>query len=131
MNAQTRATADLMVLMMAMLSGIAIVILAVMIGGGPGWSVLRLSAAAIVLTPAGALTWCYRDQRVMPAIAKGVLAAFVVLDTVIAVGIFRQIGHATETFDSINPAAALIWGTLWLFWQVLTLLAAMKRQPVR
>ena len=43
MNAQTRATTDLMVLMMATLSGIAIVILGVMVGGH-GWSVFRLSA---------------------------------------------------------------------------------------
>jgi hypothetical protein len=127
MNAQTRATIDLMVLMMATLSGIAIVILAVMIGGGPGWSILRLSATAIILTPAGALTWCYRDQRLMPVIAKGLLAAFVVIDTVIAIGVIRQVGSVTNALDSINLAAALIWGTLWLFWQVLTLLAALKR----
>ena len=28
--------------------------------------------------------------------------------------------------DSINPAAALIWATLWLFWQLMTLLAAWR-----
>ncbi len=127
MNAQTRATIDLMVLMMATLSGIAIVILAVMIGGRPRWSVLRLSATAIILTPAGALTWCYRDQRLMPVIAKGLLVAFLVIDVVIAIGAFRAIRGAADAMDSVNPAAALIWGTLWLFWQVLTLQAALKR----
>ena len=126
MNAQTRATTDLMVLMMATLSGIAIVILGVMIGGH-GWSVFRLSATAIVLAPAGALTWCYRDQRIMPVIARGLLAAYVAMDVVIAIGAYRQFGNAADSIDSVNPAAALIWVTLWLFWQLMTLLAAVKR----
>lgn len=126
MNAQTRATADLMVLMTATLSGIAIVILTMMIGSGHGWTVLRLSATAIVLAPAGALTWCYRDQPVMKRIARGVLVAFLTIDLVIVVGAFRELGHGAHAIDYLNPTAAIVWGTLWLFWQVMTLLAAWK-----
>ncbi len=130
MNAQTRATADLMVLMTATLSGIAIVILTMMIGSGHGWTVLRLSATAIVLAPAGALTWCYRDQPVMKTIARAVLLAFLAIDLAIVIGTFRELGHDAHAIDYLNPAAATIWGTLWLFWQVMTLLAAWKRRSV-
>jgi hypothetical protein len=126
MNAQSRATADLMVLMTATLSGIAIVILTMMIGSGHGWTVLRLSATAIVLAPAGALTWCYRDQPFMKTIARGVLLAFLAIDLVIVIGALRELGHDAHAIDYLNPAAAIIWGTLWLFWQVMTLLAAWK-----
>ena len=129
MRANARAATDLMVLMMATLSGIATVILAVLAGTTPGLGFLRLSAAAIVLTPAGALTWCYRDQQVMPVAARAVLAAFGAIDLILLIGLLRH--PLREAVDPGSAAAILIWGTLWLFWQFLTLAAALSKPRSR
>jgi hypothetical protein len=67
MNAQSRATVDLMVFMMATLSGMAVSILALLLSHG--WRAALLSATAIVLAPAGALVWCYRDRQGMTRFA--------------------------------------------------------------
>jgi hypothetical protein len=114
MNAQTRATADLMVLMTAVLSGIAVSILALLVS--QGWRAALLSATAIVLAPAGAIVWCYRDRRGMPRIARFVTAANVLIDVVILAATHRpDVGAAFHN----APPAFVIWASLWVLWQVL------------
>jgi hypothetical protein len=113
-NAQTRATADLMVLMMAVLSGIAVSILSLLLS--QGWRAALCSATAIVLAPAAAIVWCYRDRRGMPRFARWVTAANVVIDVAMVVATHRT--EVTAAFDNAPPAF-VIWGSLWVLWQVL------------
>jgi hypothetical protein len=119
MNAQTRATIDLMVLMMATLSGIAVAILAVLIGGGGhGWLTPRFSAGAIVLAPLGAIAWCYRDRPMMRTIARAVTALNLLLDAAVVIGTYREgLQYASQAFSNYAPAI-MVWAVVWVLWQI-------------
>jgi hypothetical protein len=122
MNGQTRATADLMVLMMATLSGMAVAVLAVLFGlGGHGWTAARLSASAIVLAPMGAVAWCYRDRRGITKLARAVTLVNVLID--VAIVLLTKDGDLHGALEHFAPAV-FIWAALWLLWQILAAAAA-------
>ena len=118
MNAQSRATADLMVLMMATLSGMSISILALLLSHG--WRAPLLSATAIVLAPAAGIVWCYRDRSDMTRFAKLLTAINAVLDLAFLLGTSRQAWSAAV--ESAAPLLA-VWIALWGLWQLLGALA--------
>lgn len=116
MNAQTRATADLMVLMMATLSGIAVAVLSAFFGvGSQGWTAVRLSASAMLLAPMGAVAWCYRDRAGVTKLARAVTLANVLID--VAIVLLTRDGELQGALEHFAPAV-FIWATLWLTWQV-------------
>ena len=121
MNAQSRATADLMVLMMATLSGMAVSILALLLSHG--WRAALLSATAIVLAPAGAIVWCYRDRAGMARFALLITIINVLIDIAFILGTHRQ--AISAAVDRAAPAV-LVWATLWALWQLLPALGMRK-----
>src|SRR5437868_13451759 len=120
MNNQTRATYDLMVLMMAMFSGIAIAILAMM--SGHEWPAVRCAASAIVTVPVAALAFCYRERRTMIYLARLLTIINVAVDIAFGVMAWRSAGE----LEGVAPAA-LIALALWALWQVITGVAALGR----
>ncbi len=118
MNAQTRATTDLMVLMMAMRSGIAVAVLAVM-AASHQWPALRYAASAIVTVPIGGLAFCYRERPTMVYLARLLTLIHVLIDAAFAVMTWR----VADRIDGVPPAA-LIALMLWALWQGLTAAAA-------
>lgn len=120
MNAQTRATYDLMVLMMAMLSGIAIAILAML--SGHDWPAVRCAATAIVTVPVGALAFCYRERRTMIYLARLLTLINLGADVMFGVMAWRTAGE----LEAVAPAA-LIALLLWALWQGITFAAALGR----
>lgn len=121
MNAQTRATYDLMVLMMAMLSAIGIAVLAVLAAGE--WPVLRVAASAIATVPVGALAFCYRERRMMVMLARMLTLVHLLIDAFFIVVTLR--GHV----ETVTPAA-MIALFLWALWQGITAAAAVGRSTV-
>jgi hypothetical protein len=119
MNAQTRATTDLMVLMMAMLSGIGIAVLAVM-AAGHEWPALRYAASAIVTVPIGGLAFCYRERPTMVYLARMLTVLHILIDVFFAVMTYR----VADRIEGVPPAA-LIALMLWALWQGLTAAAAL------
>jgi len=117
-NAQTRATYDLMVLMMAMLSAIGIAVLAVLAAGE--WPALRYAASAIATVPVGALAFCYRERRMMVLMARLLTLVHLLIDAAFVVVTLRS--H----IDTVPPAA-MIALFLWALWQGLTAAAAVGR----
>jgi len=122
MRPSTRSTVDLMALMMAVLSGMAVAILAVM--GSDGWPELRGMAVAIVTAPLGALAFCYRERRAMVLLARGVTVVNVLTDVAIALLTWRRGGVA-----EVDAVPVVICLALAVLWQVLAAAAAMRRPP--
>jgi hypothetical protein len=123
-RSSTRSTVDLMVLMMAVLSGMAVAILAMM--GSEGWPELRGMAVAVVAAPLGALAFCYRERRAMILLARGVTVVNLLTDVTIALLTWRRGGPA-----ELNVVPVVICLALAALWQGLAAAAVRRPPPAR
>lgn len=94
----------------------------VIAGGGHGWNSSLISATGLILLPLAAVAWvCRRRALVVTVVGLGGLA-----DVVIVVATIREGFEYVERIFATIPVLVLLWGTLWLLWQVALLTGLLR-----
>jgi hypothetical protein len=120
---------DLLTMLAASLSGLAIAALAVpLAGGGHGWMGALWSAFAVITVPLGALAWRYRDVSAGRVIAIVVLVVDGIVD-VLLIAATRD-GHFAVAWRHLAPIV-VAWAALWIGWQIPPALGLMVARRAR
>lgn len=91
-------------------------------GGGHGWNSSLISAAGLISLPLAAVAWVRRRRALaVAAIVFGGLA-----DVALLVASIREGFEYVERIFTAMPALVLLWGALWLFWQIALLTGLLR-----
>ena len=91
-------------------------------GGGHGWVSSLISAVGLVLLPFAIVGWVRRRRRLVMA----VLAFGGGADIALVVATTREGFEYVERIFATIPMLVLVWGALWLFWQIALMIGLLR-----